>query len=288
MDKKINLYQVRDFGENFSVLLDFLKQNYKSILKGAVFFLPISLVAAYFMVDYQKSAIAVNAAATTNPYEVLEMYGEPKFWIAYLLIFLSQLGVYAYTACYMVKYTETESLKVEDKQVWNLVKRIFLPAFLASILYFLAFGIGLVFCLIPGLILGIYLLFYMYVYAAEEGTTISTAFSRSWDLVRDNWFITFGFILIVYILVLVVGLVFNIPSFLTGMGIGLGIDFFASDMFLYISLFVSYAGSLMVMPILFIAIGVLYFSRRSDHDDIQINDNIDQIGTHQNNDSQYY
>ena len=46
-DEKIKLYAVRDFGQRLSVVMDFLRQNWKPLLLYLTYFLlPLSLVQA--------------------------------------------------------------------------------------------------------------------------------------------------------------------------------------------------------------------------------------------------
>lgn len=282
--QKINLYQVRDFGENFSVLLDFLRQNYSPILKGIVFVFPVMLLATYLLLDLQTASMG----GITNPNDIFDIYASPKFWLGLLLSAIASLSVNYYTVAYMVKYTETESITVENSDVWNTVKKIFLPLFFASIVYGLAIGVGFVLCFIPGVILLVYLMFYQFCYTAEEDTSILDSFSRSWNLVKDNWFSCFGFMFVIGILAFILALVFSLPQYIPIIGTAFDIPFLSSEIVLYITTFIYYAGSLMLAPLTTVAIGVLYFSRRSDYDNIEINDNIDQIGMPRNNNDQYY
>ena len=67
-DEKIKLYAVRDFGQRLTVVMDFLRQNWKPLLLYLTYFLlPLSLVQALslnsFMGDYMDlvGGMAQNA-----------------------------------------------------------------------------------------------------------------------------------------------------------------------------------------------------------------------------------
>ncbi|NDV70329.1 hypothetical protein [Dysgonomonas sp. 25] len=284
--EKINLYRVRDFSENFNVLFDFLKQNFGPIIKGIIFAFPVMLVVTYLLMGLK----GVENVRDFN--DMFLLYGSAKVILGSILSMIVNLCVTYYTIIYMVKYTETKGIVVDNKEVWKRMKSVFLPLFGASILYGLGVGIGFLLCVIPGIIVLIYLLFYQFVYVAEDSSIIDS-FSRSWELVKDNWFVTFGFMLIVGILMWILSWIFSLGTFLPALGVAFDIPALGSDIVIYISSFIAQAGSLLLMPISGVAIGVLYFSRRSDVDHIEINTDIDSLGEIEqpqgnSNNDQYY
>lgn len=278
--EKINLYQVRDFNENFTTLLDFTKQNYAPIVKGIAIVIPLMLVAVYLMMGLQE----LN---TMTDFDQMFLLGSSlKAFLGLFLYGIAAFAVNIYTVCYMVEYTEGEGYLVNSPAVWKRVKKAILPLFLCSILYGLAVGIGFVLCIIPGIILWIYLLFYQFVYVAEN-SSIGDSFTRSWNLVTNNWFSTFGFMFVLGILMFIISMVFSLPQYLPVLGEAFDISALNNPILTYITSFIYYSGSLLLAPITVIATGVLYFSRRSDYDNIEINDNIDNLGTPPDN-NQYY
>lgn len=278
--EKINLYKVRDFSENFETLVKFLKQNYGPIIKGICYIIPLMLIISYFLIEVESF--------TGDPYLYINssdmLLNSLKVVIGSALYLFLYLVISTYVICYMVQYSETKDVEVDPKVVWNKLKRAIFPLLGATILYGLAICFGFILCFIPGVIIFVYLIFYQFCYVSEENTGVSDCLSRSWNLVQNNWWITFAFTLVVGIVVTIVSYIFSIPVALSSLGKVLDIDFLNNAIYKYIATFISYTGTLLLIPISTIATGVLYFNRRSDYDDIELYSEIDSIGTPSNED----
>jgi len=86
------------------------------------------------------------------------------------------------------------------KKLWQYFWIVVLVGFFTTLSFF--------FFIIPGLIVGIYLVFSLYVFIAEEGKGMN-ALKRSWVLVKGNWWKVFGRI---FLLNMIFGIIFIILS----------------------------------------------------------------------------
>ncbi|MDR2954615.1 MAG: hypothetical protein LBV43_06000 [Prevotella sp.] len=272
--QKIRLFGSRDFAGNFDMTLSFVKQNYVPIIKALAIVIPVLLIIAFVA---PTNSLMGDFSSYTDP---LDIYGE-IFTVGYFVsIFLNWLVMYVislYVVAYMALYAKSPDGKVKSSEVWSKMADVFLPVFGASILFGIMFMIGLMLCIIPGIILYVYLGFYMYVYINEEKGIIDS-FYRSFELVTRNWWVTFGYGLIFLVLIYIGQMIFSIPSFITGIGIGLRIDFLTSQVFLYIATFISEIGSFLLIPIMYMAMGVMYYSHRNKIERIDLESDIDSIG----------
>ena len=71
---------------------------------------------------------------------------------------------------------------------------------------------GLILFIIPGIILAIYLTFTLYAFIVD-GTSYSESWSRSWSLVKDNWWRTLGYFMILSLIIILISLAFGLAIF---------------------------------------------------------------------------
>lgn len=278
-NQKIKLYQSRDFAGNFDTALTFIKQNYFIILKPILWFVPIMLLVAFFMPNENDIMEGMSDADIyENPFSMYNGMFTLGFFVAYFLMIVASFLVMLYVTCYMHLYAQSVDGKVDSSKVWSKVFDSVLPLFVSSILYGIVVTVGTVLCIIPGIIAAVYLYFYTYAYIVE-GKSIVDCLSRSYELVKNNWWVTLGFMIVFGIITSIVSAVFSFPVILGMVGNILNIDIFSSDIYYYISTFISYAGSLLVYPVLYIAMGVMFFSHRNKLEGIDMETEIDTIGS---------
>ncbi|MDR0825507.1 MAG: hypothetical protein LBN74_10465 [Prevotella sp.] len=281
--KKIKLYQSRDFGGNFDTSIAFIKQNYGAILKSLLIFIPVLLVAVYLFMDILTFSTA-GVYAQTDPEGVFFSIFSWKFFVGMLLIMVASYITYLYPFCYMVAYEESTDGVVNSADVWAKVRKSALPLIGYGIIYFILVLIGTMLCFIPGIIIGVYLSLYIYVYLVEDRGVVQT-FQRSYDLVSHNWWVTFGLMILFWLIIIVISFVFTLPVYGTMLGTLLKIDFLTGDIYIYITNLIRYIVSFFLNPVLCLVLGVMYYSYRNKLEGISTYDEIDQIGT--NRDTQY-
>ncbi len=270
--QKINLLRVRDFTSNFSTIIEFTKQNYSNILKGICYVIILGAAVAYFYADMNTKV--------TNIHEVLAIYTSWKFRLGLITSCLISLVIDTFVICYIGKYNESDNGIVNISSVWKKVSQVIIPLLGYGIIYGIIVSFGFILCLIPGIIVAIFFIFYSYIYVVEKLSLVDT-FKRSWKLVKDSWFTIFGVQLFIRIAYAIISFLFSI-SFLSLREIGItsGIEFLSGDIFSFIINLINNIIFILLMPILTIATGILYFSCRADVDKIETNDNIKNIGSY--------
>lgn len=274
--QKIKLFGSRDFSGNFDMTLNFVKQNYGKILKGIAILIPALLIIAFFTPTTSFSSSSIYDYA-----DLMESYAAMFTMGAIIVSFLSIMVTYCillYVISYMALYVKSPDGTVKNSEVWSKLANAFLPMIGGAIIFGLLSTIGFVLCIIPGIIVYVYLGFYAYVYINEDQGVINS-FYRSYEIVSNNWWVTFGYGLVFLILVSIGSLVFTIPTYLIGLGYALQIDFLTGDVFMYIATFISSVGQLLLYPILYIAMGVMYYSHRNKIERVDMVTEIDTIGT---------
>jgi hypothetical protein len=119
--------------------------------------------------------------------------------------------------CFAALYKQKGNNVPTMEEMWGYFKYFFLRILWASIVMGLLIVAGLIFCLIPGI--------YLYPVMALvpsimiiENVSFGYAFNQSFRLIKDNWWVTFGVLVVVYIILYVANLVVAIPSAIFGAG----------------------------------------------------------------------
>jgi len=79
---------------------------------------------------------------------------------------------------------------------------------LAILTWLIIFG-GFMFLVIPGIILSVYLTFTLYAFIVD-GTSYTASWSRSWELVKGNWWRVLGYFLLYGFVIFAIGLAFGL------------------------------------------------------------------------------
>lgn len=273
--QKIKLFGSRDFSGNFDMTLNFLKQNYLSILKGMLVLIPVYLIISYLTPT--TASLTPSADMYGGAFSTFMSIFTINFVIAYILIIIVSLATFLYITSYMALYAKSPDGIVKSADVWSKVAKAFLPILGASIIFGILVSIGFILCIIPGIIVYVYLGFYCYVYVSEEKGVIDS-FYRSYELVTNNWWVTFGYGFVFLLVVSIIGGIFSVPAYLAALGPILQIDFLSGAVYGYISGFISYIGTFILYPVLYVAMGVMYFSHRNKVEGVDIETEIDNIG----------
>lgn len=154
--------------------------------------------------------IVANLVASAFDNAALQIILSIIAWLISLLISLGWIRV---------------ALKVtagERPEVSNLFELPGFPVYIgASIVFGIAYAIGLVLCIIPGIIVGLVWGFYGFVIAERgESASFGEAFSRSAEITKGNRWNLLGFGLVLFLINLV-GLILCVIGLLFTMGISL-------------------------------------------------------------------
>jgi hypothetical protein len=253
--QKIHLRKIRDFGENFSDTFQFIRQEFRPMLTAFVLIGGIFLlVNAIFAGIYNQQALGVFTAlikgATYN--ESAKYYS--LFSAAYsLLVLLSVLTLSAMRtiiAVYMHYYDE-HGTSPTVQQVWNGFLKNILQIFIFGVVRFAVIVIGYVMCLAPGVYLTVVLMPFSFIIVSENAS-FGESFSRCFDLIKENFWISLAIYLVAMIIFsfssgvigFVIGIITQALSYFTTKQVDTGLPIVGAllnliEYFFYIIFFVS-------------------------------------------------
>lgn len=207
----IQFKKQRELGDVITDTFSFLRQEYKPLLQmiiklvGPAFILLALAIGYYSYVTMGTFDSGLTVAISTeNPAGI---------FVALFILLISVLifmGMLYGTVLHFIKsYIEHDGMVVPEE-----VKQGTMNDFGSLIGLSLLIGImlffGFMLCVIPGIFLFVPLSFSFSILVFER-KSISNAISASFDLVKDNWWMTFLSLVVIAILVYIISIVFSIP-----------------------------------------------------------------------------
>lgn len=263
-DSKLQLEKNRDFGALFNDTFLFIKYNFKNLLMGMIYFvIPFAFLQGIALGMYQYKALStLSAGQSSNPFAAVEG-AMSQILITYLFTMITYTFSMAFVFQYIKLYKASENNEVELKQVWKLMLGVAPKIFLSIFVIGLLSGLGFMLLIIPGIYLIICFSLVIPTIIFQDDS-LSEALSSCFSLIKNNWWLTFGFLLIIGLIAGALQFVFQLPA-----GIYQVIQSFhllqneASSGSQSISILFSIIqamGTCLMQVIPFIGIGILYFS----------------------------
>ncbi|MBN1187698.1 MAG: hypothetical protein JXB49_35820 [Bacteroidales bacterium] len=211
-NEPIKFQQERDFGQVFNSTFAFIKQEYKKL--GNIFIrycTPLILLSAIATTLYQHRMLGFELNPySSNPFGALEgLVG------IILLMAVLAAASHAMIACTIFSYISLYSTKgsegFEAEDVWQKISENYFKVFGTVVLAFIIIMAGTVFCVLPGIYLGVSLCFILII-VVHEKKSFGDAFSRSFELSHERWWWTLLLIIVIGIIMAVIGLLISLPS----------------------------------------------------------------------------
>lgn len=294
----IRFRKTRDIGEVITATLEFVRENFKPLGKALLTIVgPVVFVSVILGALMQMSFLSAILSGYGSDYGAedigstfLSILGTGLLLtVGALVIFtLATAVVYSYLVLYMDEGTE----HLDVPSVWRETKR----NFFRLLWTFLGIGImwviaSFVAALIP--ILGVLVLYIGDIYVGvtlslvgiirvREDVTISESISRSFDLVRGNWWRTALVVYIAYILVTTVSFDLMVPPSLLLWGYRASVldaDSSTTTSILIVVLFLIPAITMFLLyPIPLIAIAVQYFNLMEQKEGAGLLERVEEFG----------
>lgn len=295
MDTVLTLRKIRDFGQSLGDTIQFVKMNWKKlIMLYLVFAVPFLLVAALVGAT-AFSDFFQNIGGFTSP--ALEgVSGKTMYaFFGAILLYLLSAGAFGTAVyLYMKLYEEGRGRQPEI----NEIGKLFFPKLVSNFGYTVIATIiicGFAFiAIIP--IIGFLIVFFGFFYVAIalsllypintiENNSFGVPLQRCFSLIRGKWWYTFGFLIILtlifYFFSMIIGLVVNLIFGISSL------NFLEPDKNLFTKRYFLITGLSSVIQqifylLIYVGIGVHYFSLREEKEGTALDERIDQLG---NNDA---
>ena len=212
MKQYIEFKKQRELGEILSDTFAFLRNEFKPFF--STFF---KIIGPYLIVMIICYALYMNQFGAFFNFNMEQSGGLSNGLLLFVVggaFFISIIATYvlsqATTLFYIASYTDNNGVPNFDEIKKN-VYAYFWQFIGLGLLVGLCIGVGFMFCIIPGVYLYVPLIlsFSIMVFSRKS---VSDAFSYSFTLVKNHWWITFASLFVVGIIVMVASYAFAIPS----------------------------------------------------------------------------
>jgi len=201
--QKVELRKIRDFSDNINVTFVFIKQNVRPLLTSflaiaGIFMLATAIYAGIYQSNF--GSLFEHLVQPNKPFNgsLNNVFGY-QYFLAILFGWLNITVMQTVIVAYMLAYYNNQNQPPTIDAVWKQTLPYLLPLLLYSILNALVMAFGLVLCILPGIFIIVVLMPFPAVVMIEK-RSYGDAFNRCFALVKNNFWISLGLYLIVYIM----------------------------------------------------------------------------------------
>ncbi|MCY7422332.1 MAG: hypothetical protein LH478_11390 [Chitinophagaceae bacterium] len=279
-EQKIELRKVRDFSDNLNDTFQFIRQNLKPLMLS---FLCISgvfmLLAAIFSGLQQKDTgnlleqiMGTGRRAGQLPSEIFTV----NFFLVLLFAWINIVAMQGVIIAYMKYYEQHDGAKPTIDEVFKIFRSYFPALLIYSVIIAIVMTLGFVLCIFPGIFLVVALMPFSCIVMLED-QSFGAAFSRCFALIKDNFWISFGIYILVYIIytfsagiiTAIVGAVTGVLYYFTTKDLNTTVDIISSILNIFSFLF---------YIIFYVSVVLHYYNLAERKDGVGMMRKLDSIG----------
>lgn len=206
----------RDFGEIISDTFSFFSQNNKKLFN--IFFKFIGpfillLVITSTLYQYKTGDLLSDVSIIgTNLDSFFSSIIENLFVLVLFLISTLLTSIITYLVIlHAIKSYISNNGEILESDISNGIKEDFWKMTGYFILFYIVAIIGFMLCLLPGIYISVVLAPGVALLVMKD-ISVTDAFSKCFNLIKDNWWITFATFLVFFILLGILNFIFQLPA----------------------------------------------------------------------------
>jgi hypothetical protein len=286
MKQPIELRRLRDFGQIITDSFTFLKENFKPMFSALI------IICGFFIIIGTISTVFTYMNILT-PFNVKINRYDPATSLAFFtsalinafILLLTHAFIYLATLCYISVYIQKNNATPTLAEVWGYFRYYFFRVLGSGIVIFFLLLVGFLLCFIPG----IYLMPVMYLILpiiVIENASFSYAFNKSFRLIKNNWWVVFGVIFIMSLIIGVGSSVVSVPISIITVG-----HKFLSLKHLTLPLMILFSALRNILLLAYalpaIAVSLCYFNLAEEKEGTGLLERIEKLGKNDNNQSTF-
>ncbi len=279
---KIELAKTRDLGEAISDSFTFISQNFKPLFKTVLTFCGLFILASAATYALQQLKLMdLQQRLFDNKGQTFDTMAD-RFGIEYVLSMFFMLSSYTLMSTtvisFMALYRQKGNIVPTTEEVWGYVKYFFLRVLLGAVVLTILLVLASALCLIPGIY--VYPIFgLVFPIMIVENASFGYAFNRSFKIINNNWWSTFGTLFVITLIMYVGFMIFSVPNIIISvLGELTHGKVSASPIFTVIgSLLQQFAQILYVLPL--VTLVMCYFNLTEIQEGSGLIDRINQFGS---------
>lgn len=283
--QKINFHKIRNFSQKLNVTIEFIRQNALPLGKSILYILgPLAILNGLLFSQYINFSFGnMSGQEPSDVQNPFAMFLTPSYYGFLVLSFFSTSVNFSVIFNFMKLYKSKYPEEITVVEVLNAALKNLLPIILLSIITFIFMMAGFIALLIPGLYLMVVLsLAIPTLFFEDKG--IFESIGRSFKLIKEKWWSTFGLLIVSSIIMYIVSLIFSVPSLiltaindLTDISFDVSSIWFQGSMTMAVILMV--LGSYLSYSIPMVALSFQYFNLVERRESVGLMSEIDQLET---------
>ena len=208
---RIEFYKLRDFGAKMNATVEFLRENMGRLFLNLLFIAgPLALILSLLFSNFFSSlGDMVGLADDSQAMGFVALMGG-SYFLMILVSWLAVSMIVAVTYTYIRLYNEGVAKETSIGDVFRLAMKKYGGILIIGFLTFIVCIIGMFFFILPAIYLGITLSLAYPIYVFED-VSPTEAFARSFKVIREKWWSTFGLLFVTGLMAYVVQMVFSLP-----------------------------------------------------------------------------
>ena len=214
-----DFYKEREFGEFISTPITFFVQEFKLLFKGLLLFVAPFILLEVIMTYYLKLGFKQDMMTILkmgSNYNYSEMMGSNLLFS--LLSLLQSAMLFTFLGVYVKLYIVSGRGNYGINDIWEGIKKFYFRVFFGNFVALTMIVIGLFLILIPGIYIGVVMWILAPIIVFED-ESVGKSISRSFEVMKGNWWTTFGAFIVMYIMIIIIGAIFGL---MLGLIIGRG------------------------------------------------------------------
>ncbi len=283
-EQKIEFRKTRDFGENLNDTFAFIWLNFKPLFKSffaicAIFMLTQAILEGLYGPDYSAFWDLIYSRKNYRS-GFRNHFLDFQYYLVRVLKWLTFVSLQVSLGAYIKYYVENNGEKPGIEEVWSIFRKYFFKILLLGLPVTIMVVLGLVLCIVPGIYLSVVFTPFAII-AMIENTSTANTYSRCFDLIQNNFWLSF----LIYFVVIIIYL---ISSLLTGFvisGIMEFINYFTTyNLTTTIGILTSFFKifSYCFYIIVPVSVALQYYSLAEKKEGTGIIDRINKIGNYKN------
>jgi len=288
MSDKLEFRKLREFGEIINDMFQFIKQNFKPLMKTYIylcgfFVLAGMLAAIMYQVGLQKINFGYGGnQANANPFNRFGQLFSFNYFVVIIFSLLNYTAITVSTLSFIALYVQKGNQAPTVEEVWSYFKYYFLRVFGSSIAVCIFLITCLLFCGLPFFYVFPAMSLFYSIMVVENGS-FEYSFSRSFKLLKDQWWVTAGAIFVIWIITYACMSMASMPAIILTM-----VSAFTkasggmSTFIIVISTVIQYVCQVfMILPV--IGVTLCYFNLVERLDNTGLLERINQLGKSETN-----
>ena len=279
MFNQVEFKKTRDFGETINDTFKFIKQNFKPLIRVFFYLCGFFLLATLISSAMQQIGMQniLRTPSASDPFRAITALFSLQYLVTVTFTFANYTAISVSALSFIALYVEKGNVAPTVEQVWAYFKYYYFRALAGNFLI----SLFALICAIPcGTVL-------IYVFPAIsiflpimifENASLTYSFNRSFKLIKDNWGVTAGSLLIIWLITSATSSLASLPAMILSVlgALSPGGQGLSNTVIIFSTIIQCLCQVFLILPV--VAASLCYFNLRERHENTGLLGRINTMG----------